>query len=414
MPVSERQREGERQDPKIRSRLNQQRLLLRDEGDQTARQRHRQRDADRAADERQQHAFRQQLSHQLTACRAERQAHRDLALPHEAARDQQVRDVRARDQQHEPDHRHQHDERGREVVAQRRIADVRLVELQLSRHEALADEGRPVLRARQRHLVLADLREQPLQRSLRGLDRVAGLEPREHLHPARALIVHVHPSPLGHDHRLHQDRHAHLRRARRIDAGKTLRGHADDRHGVVVDEDLLADRLRVAIESPRPVVVADHDRWVTLVDLIVFLRIEDASRRRSHAEHREVVARHHLDVDALGLVVDRDRGVGQPARQHFAERLGALLVLLVDRIGVHARAHVAAAVRARLIQHHQLVRVLHRQLAQQDLVDQREDRGVRADAERERQDRDDRKQRAAKEAADGQLEVVGWQRHSGG
>ena len=49
--------------------------------------------------------------------------------------------------------------------------------------------------------------------------------------------------------------------------------------------------------------------------------------------------------------------------------------------------------------------VLHRQLPQQDLVDQREDGGVGADAQRQRQDRDGRKQRAAAQAADGKAEI---------
>ena len=119
-----------------------------------------------------------------------------------------------------------------------------------------------------------------------------------------------------------------------------------------------------------------------------------------------------MSMRSVWLSIAIDASASRRAR-YFAERLGALLVLLVDRIGVHARAHVAAAVRTRLIQHHQFVRVLHRQPAQQDLVDQREDRGVRPDAEREREDRDDREQRASKEAAHGQLEVIGWQRHSG-
>ena len=75
--------------------------------------------------------------------------------------------------------------------------------------------------------------------------------------------------------------------------------------------------------------------------------------------------------------------------------------------------HVAAVVRPLLVEHHQLIGVGHRQLAQQDLVDQREDRGIRADAERQRQDRDDREQRAAPEPADGKAKVVGGQSHVG-
>ena len=71
-----------------------------------------------AADRRQHETLDQQLAHQLTARGAERQPDRDFLLPHEAARDQQVRDVGAGDQQHESDHAHQHDQRRREVVAQ--------------------------------------------------------------------------------------------------------------------------------------------------------------------------------------------------------------------------------------------------------------------------------------------------------
>ena len=66
-----------------------------------------------------------------------------------------------------------------------------------------------------------------------------------------------------------------------------------------------------------------------------------------------------------------------------------------------------------LVEHHQLLGILHRQLAQQHLVDQREDRGVGADAERERQDRDDGEERAAEQPAQGQPEVVDGLSHGG-
>jgi hypothetical protein len=55
-------------------------------------------------------------------------------------------------------------------------------------------------------------------------------------------------------------------------------------------------------------------------------------------------------------------------------------------------AHVAAVVRALLEQHDQLLGRRNRQLPQQDLIDQREDGGVRADSQSKRQDRDDREE----------------------
>ena len=87
------------------------------------------------------------------------------------------------------------------------------------------------------------------------------------------------------------------------------------------------------------------------------------------------------------------------------ERRRLLLVVLVDGVGVHPRAHVAAVVRPALVEHHQLLGCPDRQLPQQDLVDQREDRRVRADAQGQRQDRHRREQRAAAQAADRQAEV---------
>jgi len=62
---------------------------------------------------------------------------------------------------------------------------------------------------------------------------------------------------------------------------------------------------------------------------------------------------------------------------------------------MHSRSHVAAVVRALLKEHDQLFGNGYRQLPQQDLIDQREDRGVGANPQRQRQDRHRREQRAA-------------------
>ena len=53
----------------------------------------------------------------------------------------------------------------------------------------------------------------------------------------------------------------------------------------------------------------------------------------------------------------------------------------------------------------ELVRLRHREGAQQDLVEQREDGGVGADAERERDDRDAGDERGLEEGAEGEREV---------
>ena len=83
-----------------------------DEREQPAMERDRQRETGDAARKRQQHAFRQHLAQQPAALRAERGAQAQLALAHRAARQQQVGDVDAGDQQHEQ-HRAAEDEQRR-------------------------------------------------------------------------------------------------------------------------------------------------------------------------------------------------------------------------------------------------------------------------------------------------------------
>ena len=164
-------------------------------------------------------------------------------------------------------------------------------------------------------------------------------------------------------------------------------------------------------EATDPVVVAEYDNRMALVDLIVLLRAEHASDGRLHPEHREVVARHHLGVEPFGLVVDADRHFRQPAAQHLAQRFGLLLELLIHRIRMHPLSHVAAVVRALLVEHDELIRSSDRQLAQDHLIDQREDGRVRADTQRQRQDRDDGEQRAPEQAADSEADVVEGKGH---
>ena len=64
-------------------------------------------------------AFGHQLPDDPCAARAERLSHRDLPLARDRAREQQVRDVRAGDQQHEADGAEEHEERRPDISRQR-------------------------------------------------------------------------------------------------------------------------------------------------------------------------------------------------------------------------------------------------------------------------------------------------------
>ena len=72
-------------------------------------------EADHAADRRQHDALGEELGEEATSGRAHRRTDRHFALPRRAAREQQVGDVGARDQQHEPDRAEHHPQRGHQV-----------------------------------------------------------------------------------------------------------------------------------------------------------------------------------------------------------------------------------------------------------------------------------------------------------
>jgi len=63
-------------------------------------------DAGQRTERREHHALGEQLTHQPGAAAADRQAHADLAAARRGARQQQIRDVGARDHEHEGDDRH--------------------------------------------------------------------------------------------------------------------------------------------------------------------------------------------------------------------------------------------------------------------------------------------------------------------
>jgi hypothetical protein len=102
-----------------------------------------------------------------------------------------------------------------------------------------------------------------------------------------------------------------------------------------------------------------------------------------------------------------EEDVGGDVREHgvrllqIAEHQVAEDMLAVA--GLVARVGSRFGTRGREI--HELLRGRHRERPQQHLVEQREDRGVCADAQRERQDRHGGDKRCLEQPPDGQLQV---------
>ena len=85
-------------------------------------------DAGRGRQRREQQALGEQLPHQPRAAAAERRAHRELALARRRPHEQQVRDVRARNQHHEAHRAHERQDHrpdvGDEILVHRLEAEV--------------------------------------------------------------------------------------------------------------------------------------------------------------------------------------------------------------------------------------------------------------------------------------------------
>ena len=111
--------DGERQHPEVRLDIERHsRSAVGHHGHERIGEPVSQRHSQRAAGRGQQHALRQQLAHDAQPAAANCETDRHLALARGGFGEQQVRDVRAGDQQHKGDHAHQDRERLREVLAQ--------------------------------------------------------------------------------------------------------------------------------------------------------------------------------------------------------------------------------------------------------------------------------------------------------
>ena len=98
-------------------------------------------------------------------------------------------------------------------------------------------------------------------------------------------------------------------------------------------------------------------------------------------EQREVIPRHQLAVDDLRPPVDSDRHAKSIAAHDGAEDLVAVADVLVHRIREGVAAVVAAVVASASGEYDDGLRVLHGKQAQNQLIDQREDGGIGADAQ---------------------------------
>src|SRR2546428_741813 len=104
------------------------------------------------------------------------------------------------------------------------------------------------------------------------------------------------------DLRHHHHRRPKIRRLADRDAEKIGRRHADDRKGMAVNSDHLADNRRIARKAPLPVVVADDGDRMPARDFVVIL-VENSAEQRVDTECRKKAAGDQLPLRDFSLSI---------------------------------------------------------------------------------------------------------------
>src|SRR2546427_2369195 len=135
---------------------------------------------------------------------------------------------------------------------------------------------------------------------------------------------------------------------------------------------------------------------------LVLARRERAPDQRPRAEEAETIGRHPQAIEALRLAVSREIHVGVVKRREAVER--DALLFPVEK---HARRNrVPFAWAGRFPHLHELSRLVVMERLQQHTIDGAEDRCVRSNPERERENGDAGEDRVLPQLAEGEANVI--------
>jgi hypothetical protein len=311
---------------------------------------------------------------------AERCADRDLATARGGTSEQQVRDVRACNQEDQNDGPEENEQRWSNLPG----------EIRLQRH----DGDRIKVRVRI-GILLRETREDGARFRLRLRNRDVCLQAPDDADEVIAALVEV----PGHGWLKRQeviDRVA-------IDWELPARRHdADDCVRLRGERDLPAEDFSITAKRALPCSMPEHhDRRS---GGLVFLRSVGATEQRLDPQHIEDLGRDRHAGELLRLValVQHRTRARESRERGEALRLLAQVCVIRERVVVPDLAFARRAAP----HHHEPIGIREWQRAQKHRVDDAEDRGVRTNPERERQDRNDGEGRCFDQHPEGVFEVV--------
>ena len=323
----------------------------------------------RTAECRENQALDDELPDQAESRRAERSAERQLRAPPEAPRHQQSREVHAGNHEHHRDHRHQESKCGPSFHDQ--------VIVQRGNEHAVALVERILAR---------ELRGDDCHLGARRIDRDARLQSSvalERTRPDRPRVGGI-------------DRERYVRVRLHESKPQPRRRDPDHREVAVAELEPSSQDARVAAESPLPERVAQHGDGRTVWP--GFRLGERAADGWRHAEGLEQAGGRLRDGDLLGALAPEQVGGNHLDQCQRLERLRARAPLEeVQRMHRDGRLRI----RRLFPERDEATGIRIRQRTQQHRVDEAEDRGVCADAERQREHGDHREARALAKRAQG-------------
>src|SRR5215469_7077730 len=193
--------------------------------------------------------------------------------------------------------------------------------------------------------------------------------------------------------RFHHDQDSNLGSYPRLAPLKHGWRYAHDGVGVLVDINGLSHDIGVRTEMRLPKLVADHGHR-RASRLLILHRKKTAPKDRPHAQYIEIIRGRYHTKDALWLALTREAHLHKAARRDACETLLPVAHGFQIRIGKRERG-VSGLTQG---QRHNLARVTKPgNRIEQRGVDPAENRGVRSDSERKRQDGKSRKPRCLRD-----------------
>ncbi len=194
---------------------------------------------------------------------------------------------------------------------------------------------------------------------------------------------------------------------------ESRRRDANDGEHLPVDPQRLPDDIPALAESAPPVVVTEHDDAPASPHTIV-IGIQQTSELRREAEDREIRTRNQRALTTFGHALVGDVRTKVAVRGDAGEDgLNALQVpkhrVAEDRVaGAGLTARYRPAARSGRHEVDESLRLWHVQRPQQGLIEDRENRDVRADAKRHRQHRNRRHDGRLEERPKGKSQFMHW------